>query len=244
MKKRAVSVPMARREFLRISSTAVVGLAAASLIEPQSLFAGSSNLPLLSIGYANALPGAGHSISLGAASSLLTSDPGFLSRGARVSVVASNRAEQHAERLGGVQVDAIFPVRSRTPETYPRFGFWSFNNRRDVPSEGGPVTFTMPVTSTGGLQFLVHRLKAEAKSTDPEKAIAPDADERNVVTLGVSSGGDAMLQRGVYIFAFREAGNDREPNWSRLTLSNEDGALTVPNLAASYMVLVVDYNKE
>ena len=69
-----------RREFLRLGSTAVVGVAAAGLFDFNSLFAEAANLPLLSIGFAGSVPEAGHAVGLTAASSLLTSDPAFLGR--------------------------------------------------------------------------------------------------------------------------------------------------------------------
>src|SRR5258708_14986657 len=89
MKATFVSQPLARREFLRISSTAVIGIAASGLINPKALVAattaGSAAFqPLLSIGYAPALVWGDGSMALTSADRNLSPDPLFIARGARV----------------------------------------------------------------------------------------------------------------------------------------------------------------
>lgn len=222
---------IARRDFLRVSATALAGIAATNLIDPASLFAASSSLPLLSIGYAPSIPERGMHIELSAAANILSPDPTFIGRGARVAIAGYGRSARHENEPGGVQIDAIFPVLSRTPETYPHFHAWN--------TSGGTITFTMPVTATDGIGFLVHRMGGE-KNSDPTKAPAPGL-EQNRVQLGVNSGGDARLTRGAYVFAFREDGSDSAPNWSRLALLNTDGFLTVPAIGVSYAVVTINY---
>ena len=232
-----------RREFLRLGSTAVVGVAAAGLFDFNSLFAEAASLPLLSIGFAGSVPEAGRAIGLTAASSLLTSDPAFLGRGARLRIAGFARSSNAIDRPGGVHFDAIFPTRTRSGRL-ARFAAWSFNGRDNDVAFGNQVSFTMPVTSTEGLRFSVHRQRLEAKAerVDETMPAEPDATEQNMISLSVNSGGDAMLQRGVYVFAFRETPADRAPAWSRLGLSNDGGALKIEGLDLSYMALVVDYN--
>jgi hypothetical protein len=242
MISKRVSKPIPRREFLRISSSAALGIAASGLIDPMSLFAATPNLPLLSIGYASAIPTAGRQAPLAAAATaILSGDPSFLRRSARVKVAGFARGAKHVTDPGGVELDAIYPVLSYRPENYPRFMAWSFNGPAADSANGGPIVFNVPVTATDGLQFLVHRLKPNSKPTDVKKPNAPDAAEQNRVQLAVNSGGDAKLARGAYVFAFREGGDDTAPNWPRLAVANNDGFLTVPGIGLSYAVLTVDY---
>src|SRR5258706_9023479 len=109
MKAKGVSVGIPRREFLRISSAAALGVAVAAMSE-RSLFAAESSgiIPLMGVGYAPSLPAAGFSISLIDASSILSPDPHFISSGARIGVVGAKRASSHANAPGGIGVDALF----------------------------------------------------------------------------------------------------------------------------------------
>jgi len=241
MISKGVSKSMQRREFLRISSTAALSLAASRLIDPVSLFAASPNLPLLSIGYSPVIPTAGMQAPLAAAATaILSGDPSFLSRRARVKVAGFGRGAKHGTDQGGIELDAIYPVHSYQPEKYPRFMAWSFNGPATDESHGSTIAFKMPVTSTTGIEFLVHRLKPNTKQVDVKKPNAPDA-EQNRVQLAVNSGGDAKLARGTYVFAFREGGDDTAPVWPRLNVVNTEGFLNVPGIGLSYAVLVIDY---
>jgi hypothetical protein len=239
MRDASLFPPLPRREFLRISATAVAGIAATSLVSPSSLFAAPSTLPLLSIGYAPSIPGAGQAVALISAADILSSDPLLIGRGALVNVAGFERTDRYADDTGGVQLDAVFPILSRTPEHYPRFNAWSMNGRQQFVSYGGTISFKMPVTATDGVVFIVRRLRADEKSPD-EKSL-PVPGEHSRVQLAVNSGGDAKLARGVYVLAFREGNADSAPNWSRLAVSNKGGFMTVPGIATSYVVLTIDY---
>ncbi len=61
------------------------------------------------------------------------------------------------------------------------------------------------------------------------------AEERSLASLGVSSGGEAGLRGGVYVFAFREEAADRGPAWSQYVVRETAGALSVPNLNVSHL---------
>ena len=238
------SKPLPRREFLRVSATAVAGIAATTLITPSSLFASESNLPLLSIGYTPSIPQNGRQAALAAAASgILVSDPTFLSRRARVSVAGFARAEKHVGNPDGMELDAIFPVLSRTPDKYPAFHAWSIGTNGERDNHGGTVSFTMPVTAADGIAFLIHPIRHDAKSDDPTKAPLPDPVQSRV-RLAVNSDGDAKLTRGAYVFAFRESDDDRAPSWSLLSLVNSGGFLTVPYIGVSYAVVTIDYATE
>src|SRR5260221_5397124 len=143
-----------RREFLRITSTAALAVTASGLLDPRSLFGATTNAPLLGIGFSDAFPAEGHAVRLGAASQILGSDPTFLSRGARVSILGFGRAEKYVGTPGGIEFSAIFPILSRTPDQYPQFRAWSCNG----DAFGGPISFRMPVTAKDGLQFAITRV--------------------------------------------------------------------------------------
>src|SRR4051812_41950938 len=107
MKAKAVSAGIPRREFLRISSVAAIGVAVVTMSDG-NLFAATSSgiVPLMDVGYAPSLPAAGFSVSLTDAESILSPDPRFISTGARISVIGAKRADRHLNAPGGIGVDA------------------------------------------------------------------------------------------------------------------------------------------
>jgi len=242
--KSSLSRPLPRREFLRLSATAAVGVAASGLINPARLFASTTDtLPLLSIGFADRIPEAGTRAVLGSASSMLMPDPAFLRYGAQLAIVGSGTASRSDLREGGIEVDAIFPARSRTPDQYPRFMAWKMEIQGETRALSSGIRFTMPVTATDGVRLLVHRTSS-APPADRTKATAPDATQQNLIELSLRSGDGPKLQRGVYVIAFRESSGETAPNWSRLAVQNRNGAFSVEGLSSSYIILTVDYVKD
>jgi hypothetical protein len=233
-----------RREFLRISSSAALAVAASGLVDSHSIFAATSNAPLLAIGYGDTYPAAGRTVRLGPVAANMGGDPTFLSRGARLSLLGFGRAEQYAGAPGGMAFCPIFPVLSKTPENYPLFHAWSYcGDGSGGDTFGGPITFRMPVTAKDGVQFAISRTGSKVSKRRITGTVPPPAEERSIVSLGVNSGGDAALRGGVYVFAFRESAADREPAWSQYVVRCCDGALSVPNLNVSYLVMLVDYDQ-
>jgi hypothetical protein len=228
-----------RREFLRITSTAALAVTASGLLDSRSLFAATSGGPLLGIGFSDVFPSEGRNVRLGAASQIMGSDPTFLSRGARLSILGFGRAEKYAEAPGGIEFSAIFPILSRTPDHYPLFRAWSCSG----DAYGSPISFRMPVTAKDGVQFAITRVDGSSSKRRITGAAAAPAEERSIASLGVNSGGDAALRGGVYVFAFREDTADREPAWSQYVVRETAGMLSVPNLNASYLVMAVDYDR-
>jgi len=131
MSSRPFSVPIDRRIFLRTGSTVALGFAVLSAI-PERLAAAANNPfnPLLGVGFAPDLPPYGTSIRLIDADRLLMPDPAFISRAARVMVAGSHRGDGNRGQAGGLAVDAVFQIRGRTSENYPRFRFWSAADAR------------------------------------------------------------------------------------------------------------------
>ena len=237
--KSRVSRPIPRREFLRLSATAAVGVAASGLIDPARLLAATTDtLPLLSIGYTGNIPESGGRAALSAASAMLMPDPVFLRRGAQIAIVGAGTARSGMTE-GGIELDAIYPVRSKTPDQYPRFMAWKMEVQGETRILSSGIRFTMPVTATDGVKLLLHR--TSSAPADRTKATPPDAKQSSEVVLSFGSGSGAKLQRGVYILALRESVVDQMPSWSRLAVQNKNGTFTVEGLSTSYIVLTVDY---
>jgi hypothetical protein len=241
MKDTSLFPPLPRREFLRISATAVAGVAASTLVSPSSLFAAPMNVPLLGIGYSSSIPERGQRTSLiSAANGVVASDPTFLSKHARVTVAGFGRAARYAKEPIGVELDAIFPVLSRTPDKYPTFHAWSYAATGNPEDHGGTISFKMPATAADGLTFIIQQTRPGAASSDPAKPPAL-SEVRSRVQLAINGDGEAKLARGAYVFAIRESAADSTPVWPYLSLENENGLLRVRGIDVTYVVVIVDY---
>lgn len=226
-----------RREFLRIGSVAALAVSASGLLAPAAFAANAeNNSPLLGIGYTPVLPAVNSPVRLANASSILTGDPSFLARGARVTIGSFARAAKQRGNPSGVAVDAIYPVRGYVPEKYPRFRAFSAVGRTDYDSASYGVSFGLPVTAAKGMQLVVRRIK-------PNVANTPDVDLA-IVSLGVNSGGTANLQRGAYVLTFRETGAENVPEWNMLTLSVDAAKqYSINSTDYSSVVVLVDYKR-
>jgi len=208
-----------RRTFLRYGSTAAAGFAVAAMSQSR-LFADTrvrvpSLLPLLSVGYAVALPAtSGRLIN---ANSLLMPDPSFLSRDVRICIHGGSRADQYLKTSGGMAVDPIGP-------TGDSVCFWT-GKRYGTTVRGKLV---LPISSTSGLSFSVKNLAAKTES---------------ILTLGLLSNSDPKLQGGVYVIALRESASDAAPNWNNLELVRQGNVYVIPNAPFSYAILSIDYAK-
>jgi len=241
MKAKTVSAGIPRREFLRISSAAAMGLAVVAVGEGKLFAATSSGLvPLMGVGYAPSLPATGFSVPLADAASILSPDPRFISTGARVAVVGAKRAASHKNAPGGIAVDALFPVSHRQDSDPLRFRFFSIAGRSDQDSISAPLNYVVQVPSTGGVSLSVRHRRAV---TDAAVSDAPPPLESEITPLTLSLGNVAgpKLTRGVYVLAFREDDGDSMSNWNRLTLATSETDYYVANAAFSYVILNVDY---
>jgi hypothetical protein len=240
MSKQVVSNGVPRREFLRISSAAAMGLAVVALGE-KKLFAASSSgiVPLMDVGYAPSLPMTGYSVPLASASSILSPDPRFISSGARVAVIAAKRAASHANAPGGIAVDAFFPVSHRRPDDPMRFGFFSMNGRADGDAVSGPLAFTVQVPSTSGVSLVVRR---QRPSSETELTAQPPLEpEVSALTLSLGNVAGPKLARGVYVLAFREEEGDSMTDWRRMSVAPTETSYVVSGATFSYLILNVDY---
>jgi hypothetical protein len=226
-----------RRQFLKVASVAAVGVA----FSERKLFAATDSgiEPLLSVGYTPSLPQDGFMVPMSNASAILSPDPGFLSRAARVSVVGGARAKQYLNSAGGIGVDAFFPITGRNTENYPRYSFWSATG--DSPS--GRLSFRMPAVATTGLSFVVRRMRPTVAS-GALNAIPALETETSPLTLSLGNVAGPKLARGVYALAFREEANDSAPSWGRMSMVNQKGQYSLSGASVTYLLMQVDYDEE
>jgi hypothetical protein len=227
-----------RREFLKLASVAAVGVA----LSEKNLFSATSSgvVPLIGVGFAASLPKDGFSVSMADASSILSPDPTFISRAARVSVVGSARSKQRVGSEGGVGVDAYFPITGREAARSPRFSFWSATGDS---SSGGRIGFRMPALATTGLSFVVRRIRPTNVKAELNAAPALET-EISPITLSLGNVDGPKLTRGVYAFALREEDGDFAPNWNRVSLINQNGQYSLSGTGVTYVLLQVDYDEE
>jgi len=237
------SKTLARREFLRISGTAVIATAATSLLSPKSLFAattaaGAGFDPLLSIGYAPSAPGQGESAALASADRILSPDPGFISRGARVTILGSGRAPARKNAPGSLFIDALFPAANENR----RFRVWSMNGRPDHDSVSGNLSFRIPVLSTTGISFVARYRRPSNSAPADAPGLPPVEDDSMPFTFSLGNVAGPNLQRGVYVVALREPSDGSGASWERLRLVHDTNGVAVLDAAFSYIILQVDYD--
>ncbi len=227
-----------RRQFLKIASVAAVGVA----FSERRLFAATSSgiVPLLGVGYAASLPEDGFTVPMADASTILSPDPTFISRAARITVLGASRAKQYANTPGGIGVDAYFPITGREAGKLPRFAFWSAAN----DAMTGPVSFRMPALATTGLTFVVRRLRPTAGDGKLNTVPALET-ETSPLTLSLGNADGPKLARGVYALAFREENGDSAPSWSRTLLTHQNGQYSLSGVTGvTYVLLQVGYDEE
>jgi len=245
MKSENVAKGIPRREFLRISSVAAIGVAVATISERKAFAAATDSgiVPLMSIGYAPSLPLTGYSVPLASADSILSPDPRFISSGAHISVVGSKRAASHANVPGGIGVDALFDISSRPSGQPAHYRFFSIAGRPDHDALSGQLSFTTKVAATSGVSFLVRRQRPSNTNVNATAAPAIET-EASPVTLSLGNVAGPKLNRGVYAFAFREEESDSMSNWGRLMIAPTEDGYIIPGATFSYMLLHVDYAEQ
>jgi hypothetical protein len=202
-----------RRDFLRYSSTAAAGFAIAAMSQSSLFAAPQSGEPLLSVGFAPAIPR--DSVRLSSASRILSPDPTFLSRNLRLRIFGGGRAARYQQLSGGVAVDAIYPTGNRVL-------FWSATRYCTT----GGASLVLPVESANGVSLSVRNLTAATES---------------ILDLGLLTKSNPKLRRGIYVVAVRESANDAAPDWSRFDLVRDGDRFFVANAPVSYAVLYADY---
>ena len=230
---------VARRDFLKLGSLAVAGVAGAGF--PSFAFGALRKLPasLLSPGYAAAEPEEGAIEWLTPAERLLSGDPAFISRDARVTVRSSSRAASQNGKIGGAAIDVVFPALGYQPESYPTYRAWTFRQDQYTYGASAGVSFRVPIEATSGLPLLFTRLKTSAVSETAPSGV-PVPDEMLRLSLGSASNAP-KLRRGIYVIAYGEDGARGVTNWSTVPITRRGNDIVVPDAQFSYVVLKIDY---
>lgn len=224
---------MDRRRFLTTTAMGVTAIA----LGRESAFAAASGsfVPLMSIGFASALPANGAFTRLADAASLYLPDPAFLSRGARVTVAGSARGAKHQSEPGGVAVDAVMPTLHPVPA---RFRFWSAAEN----GTSGNLSFVVPVIATSGINLIARRMKQTTKKEETSSTAPADVDPAPF-TLSLGSAAGPKLQRGVYVVALRESATETLSDWSAFSIVANRGAYSISGAAFAWVILKIDYAK-
>ncbi len=210
---------MERRQFLILSSTALVGFAASDLLAaPAASEAIGSVIALAFIDgeYDDAYRGTPPVI---AAESITTGEPAFLSKDAKVKILGVWRQNQR-EPIS-MTLKAYYPTELQLGGKAP-YVAWNYTSTSPVIRLGG---FTIPVTGEG-LQLELERGTPPASqsvqgrrhasgSTDLSLRTAADlAAQSNSITLSLGhSTTAAKLRPGRYVIAILPAGAPK-PDWS------------------------------
>jgi hypothetical protein len=246
--KAAGSKQLARREFLLIGSKAVILTAAGTLVNPKALFAAATTAspfaPLLSIGYAPSVPGGNGAVALGSAESILTPDPLFISRGARVTILGSDRAPSRRNAAGSLFLDALFPSKSGAENENRRFRFWSMTGRPDHDSVSGNLSFRIPVLATTGISFMARYRRPNVSSPADATAVPPIEEDNAPFTLSLGRAAGPNLRPGVYVVALRETADQTGVSWDRLRLIDSGDRVAVQGAMFSYVVVEIEYGDE
>jgi hypothetical protein len=227
---------LARRDFLRLGSFAVIGLAGGTW---PFLAYGADSTSLLSVGYVDAEPEEGTLLWLKPAERLLAGDPAFLARDARVTILSSSRTAQK-RRYKGTAIDVVYPVHGYQPKAYPIYRAWSCRDNESGPTVSAPVAFGVPIVADCGLRLLLTHFKP-GENADVVDGTPIASDDSVQLSTG-SASGDPKLRRGVYVVACREQSGRSNPNWSSIAITRRDGAVVVAHRErSSHLILRIDY---
>lgn len=229
--KSFVSSRFPRRDFLKIGSLGLAGLAGTAY--PSMAFGALQHLPtsLLSAGYADAEPAEGTVTWLTPAQRLLSGDAGFIGRDAQVTIRSSARAASASDTFEGAMIDVVFPALGYQPDAYPTYHAWSARRDEYGDQASGPVSFRVPVEPTTGLQLVFTRMRPD---TDPSVPQPPD----DMLQLGLGFSNAPKLQRGIYVIAY---GQPTVSNWSVVPITRQGRDIVVPHSRFSYVVLEIAY---
>lgn len=230
---------MGRREFLLLSSVSALATAA---VGPK-LFAGEAAQPQrLAIGFAGLAGGA-----LFAASSIPSSDGGFISRGARISISGGGSVAEPGARRA-VELLAHFSYLEGAERRTTPFRAWASNR---LGATGNSINFRMPVADEQAVRFSVTSERMAGGSAVTRKlgiseGARIESKELPVALTLRNEPGALNLVRGVYVIVPLFEG-DSEPRWSSLEVQDKRGRATVhvrgdeSAAALEHFVLRVDY---
>jgi hypothetical protein len=247
---------MRRRDFLRLSSVAAVGVAASAFADDavqsitESLM--PRPLPLMGVGYWNGTFAEPSSHRLVNAEHLSSGDRAFIKSGARVRIAGFWRAPQHENEPLTVGVNVHFAVAGAPDGRAPFIAWASVSPARTA----GPTTFTVPVDALNPIELSVDTATRVASSGPLHRDLPQPTRAESFLRIGTGGDDIAKLRRGVYFVAVRESSKDPRPDWSSIhVVAPKDGVLSPKGsgplyaetlfgrraVPFSYVVLTTDY---
>jgi len=219
---------MQRRDFVRLGSFAVAGLAATGLADDAVRGVAGAfyppALPLLSIGYWNGSfddPASNERIV--AADSLSSGDSRFTAAGARLRLAGFWRAEHHRAQPLSININVHYPVAGSDSQKVA-FMAWTCVSRRGGVAISNPLAIDVPLGAERALELSVRATGREGSLRKLTRRIIGTAQadnaqpvEQSVARLSIAEG--SRLRRGVYFLAVRESENDRIPNWGAIRVT-------------------------
>jgi len=236
---------LGRREFLIASSACAV---ATTVLGPQ-LFASdrSQSVPRIAVGFARV----GEKAALVPASSISSSDGGFISRGARIAVSGSSGTPDDPRARRAVELQVHFPYFDGARIENAPFHAWS--SSRVTGGQGSPIRFTVPVDLVQKVDMTLVLESGDREAGSPtsrRRAIGgPGATTTNTsfpVSFAVRDDESAVkLVRGFYVLV-PLFDNDAEPAWSDFRLFQRNGRWTLVDrtgdaAAFEHLVLHIGY---
>jgi hypothetical protein len=236
-----------RREFLKLTSVGIAGIATSAAGSDAMRDVAASflaqPLPLLGVGYCN--PQSAHPDRVISADRLSSGDSRFGDVPVRLRIVGFRRAGEHAGKSLSIGLNVHYPE--------AQFIAWRSSSRGRTLLNSSPVAASVPVADTRALTLSIDALSERPAALRAlASRIAPAGSrprfEESIINLGFgTSDATTKLRRGVYILAFRESAGEGTPAWSSLRYRADDSTLSVAGLEGerpasfSHIVLTTDY---
>ncbi len=246
---RILGFEMKRRDFLILGSAAAVGLAATAA--PANVDGGTESMPLLSIGFCNAIVSELRDDarrSVVSADRLVAADARIASSGARITVHGFHRAATHRSRPLEVAFRTYYPAIDPATNAKTPFFPWVWRSAAQGLTSSNRTSFVVPVDLTDSLVLGVDRIIETPQPVTPlrrmSRFLAGSRNERfGLASLAPRTGANGLkLRRGTYYVAVREDDADAAPSWMSLR-PTAGGALRTSagsEPAFSYLVLSIE----
>ena len=232
---------MPRRQFLTLTSAAIVGAATTDL--PAQIVKDALGVdepcPLLSVGYFGGDLAEPDGSGLIGADGLRSGDGSLAAGGAVLRVHGFRRGPARAAEEVSIGLNALYQVDGLAETAKVPFLAWS------SASVAASRPFVVPVHQDTPLELTVTK-RAPYRNGVPlqhDERLTSASKERSVVSLTVGSRRRSMkLRSGVYFIALRSNHAERTPYWPSIRLENVDGRPTlVQPGVAGYEPVPFDY---
>lgn len=210
-----------RREFIQVSSAVAAG---AVLLGPEVLASELATAPKrLAVGFVNYILDKSqlNALDVVSANEIIGTDGGFISRGARVSVVSTGWASADPRTRRAVELNANFEYFDGAERRTAPFHAWTYD--RTTGDAGNPISFFVPVDEQQQIRMSLGTEISAPPATGKRRAAggAPASSASKALlpfTLSLKGDPDSYrLVRGYFILVPLAEGQS-EPSWSSYKL--------------------------